>query len=361
MAGYPDNQFFNYSKLFRFLNFHINNCGDPFQAKASYYRINTHKFEKEVIDIFAQLFHAPKNNYWGYVTNGGTEGNLYGIYVARELHPEGVVIYSQDTHYSIAKICRLLRVPSLHIKSQPNGEIDYNALQDALAHEKRPPIIVANIGTTMKGAVDEVLKIKEILADLKIQNYYIHCDAAFFGMILPFVHEMESQLFDFRAGVDSIAVSGHKLIGTPMPCGVVLVKNSNAEKINSFIEYIGSSDKTITGSRNGLSPLILWYELKSAKREKLTEIINICLKRASYAIQKFNEKNIKAWRNKNSMIVLFTRPSDTIIRKWQLAVEGDLAHLITLPQVTHRVIDAIVNEVAHESKKPKAKRGRKSR
>src|SRR5579872_3250774 len=104
MVGYPVNQFFDYSKLFHFLNFHINNLGDPFTPKAYYYRINTHKFEKEVVDIFAKLFHAPKGNYWGYVNNGGTEGNFYGVYVGRELYPEGVVIYSSETHYSVPKI-----------------------------------------------------------------------------------------------------------------------------------------------------------------------------------------------------------------------------------------------------------------
>ncbi|MEI8301010.1 MAG: histidine decarboxylase, partial [Chlamydiota bacterium] len=109
MVGYPISQLFDYSELFHFLEFHINNLGDPFR-KSWHYRINTLKIEKEVIDEFARLFHAPKNNYWGYVTNGGTEGNLHGLYVARELHPEGVVFYSEQTHYSVCKNLRILRM-----------------------------------------------------------------------------------------------------------------------------------------------------------------------------------------------------------------------------------------------------------
>ena len=113
LAGYPTTQLFDYSKLFNFFSYHINNVGDPFGGSSNY-RINTLDIEREVIDEFARLFHAPKDEYWGYVTNGGTEGNLYGLYKAREMYPDGVVFFSEQTHYSIEKIsifyvCPMLR------------------------------------------------------------------------------------------------------------------------------------------------------------------------------------------------------------------------------------------------------------
>ena len=37
--------------------------------------------------------------------------------------------------------------------------------------------------------------------------------------------------FDFADGADSIAISGHKSFGSPMPCGVVVVKKSNRDRI----------------------------------------------------------------------------------------------------------------------------------
>lgn len=355
MAGYPACHFFNYSKLFRFLKFHINNIGDPF-LRGGYYRINTLPIEKEVVDGFAELFHAKKDEYWGYVTNGGTEGNLYGLYVARELHPNGVVFYSEETHYSVPKNLRLLKMKGAKIKSQPSGEIDYQELQKALGAEPETPIIFANIGTTMKGAVDDVVRIKEILKDLKIKSYYIHCDAAFFGAVLPFLPEFESQPFDFRLGIDSIAISGHKMIGTPFPCGVVLTKNSHLNEIGQQVEYIGSADNTITGSRNGVSPLFLWYELKCTKEGKMKDMVECCLERAGYAVKKFNEYGINGWRNKNSIIVVFPRPSEKTCRKWQLACEKDIAHMITLPHVPNKLIDRIVADVAADLKKSNGKK-----
>lgn len=356
LAGYPTPHFFDYSKLFHFLKFHINNVGDPFQDRGNL-KVQTLDIEREVIDRFADLFHAPKDDYWGYVTNGGTEGNLYGLYTARGLFPNSVVFYSDQTHYSIPKNLNLLRMPSVKIPSEENGEIDYYALQAALLKEKesfqRVPVIVANIGTTMKGAVDDLVRIKEILSDLKIDQYYIHCDAAFFGMILPFLPEIESQPFDFRIGIDSIAISGHKLIGTPFPCGVVLTKSSHVKKIGSSIEYVGIKDTTISGSRNGVAPLFLWFELDGVRKGKFQKMIQKCMDKASYAIRKFNELGVPAWRNKNSLIIIIPRPSDKTIDRWQLATEGNISHMITLQHVTYKVIDTIVKQVAADLKRPR--------
>ena len=99
-VGYPVNCEFDYSDLFDFLSYPTNNVGDPFSS--SYYGLDSREFEVEVLEWFAKLYNAPSNNYWGYVTNGGTEGNMYGLYLARELYPKGVVYYSQATHYSVS-------------------------------------------------------------------------------------------------------------------------------------------------------------------------------------------------------------------------------------------------------------------
>ena len=50
-----------------------------------------------------------------------------------------------------------------------------------------PAVIMANVGTTMRGAVDDIPRIRDILEDLAVTSSYIHADAALSGMILPFV------------------------------------------------------------------------------------------------------------------------------------------------------------------------------
>ena len=253
LIGYPTNQNFDFSELLPFLQYSANNVGDPFHD--SNYRVNTHEIEREVVARFAAMMRLDANDAWGYVTTGGTEGNMYGLYMSRELYPQGVVYFSQDTHYSILKILRVLNMRNIMIKSQDNGEIDYDDLYETIRINRDVPVIImANIGTTMKGAVDDLQHVRRILDDLAITRSYIHSDAALSGLILPFVPN--PQPFGFDAGADSLAVSGHKLIGAPLPCGVVLTKREYVARIARSVEYVGVMDTTLSGSRNAWTPLV---------------------------------------------------------------------------------------------------------
>jgi histidine decarboxylase len=341
--GYPCNQDFDFTDLFRFLHFSVNNVGDPFSG--TNYKLNTQDFEREVLADFACFTQAPEGEWWGYVTNGGTEGNMYGLYVARELYPDGICYFSEDTHYSVAKVLRLQHTRNIMLKSQKNGELDYDDLRETLRiHRDVPPIIFANIGTTMKGAVDNLAAIRKTLDDLAITNAYIHADAALSGMILPFVPN--PQPWDFAAGADSIAISGHKMLGSPLPCGVVLARKSHVDRIARSIEYIGALDTTIGGSRSAISPLFLWYRLRTLGRDGITAMVRACLDNADYAISRFGEHGIEAWRYENSLTVVFPRPPDAVMKKWILAPKGGIGHIITMPHVRRDIIDEFVEDFA---------------
>ena len=340
-VGYPCNQNFDYSALLPFLNYCANNVGDPFHD--SNFRSNTHEFEREVVGLFADMMHLSRDDAWGYVTSGGTEGNMYGLYIGREMFPDGVVYFSQDTHYSVVKILRVLKSRNIMIKSQDSGEIDYEDLYETIRINRDSPVIfIANIGTTMKGAVDDVSRVREIIDDLAITNFYIHADAALSGMVLPFVDE--PQPYGFDAGFDSVAVSGHKMIGSPMPCGVALTRRDYVGRIARSIEYVGVLDTTLTGSRNAITPLMLWYAFEQHGLDGFRKIVGECISVAEYAVSRFNDSGIPAWRNKNSITVVFPKPSEEVIRTWQLAPYEDIAHLIAMPHVTREIIDRVVDD-----------------
>ena len=341
-VGYPVNLDYDYSDLLPFLQYSANNVGDPFHD--SNYASNTHEMERDVIGTFADIMRLPREDAWGYVTSGGTEGNMYGLYMGRETYPDGVVYFSQDTHYSVVKILRLLKARNIMIKSQPNGEIDYDDLYETIRINRDVPVIfMANIGTTMKGAIDDVDKVRDMLDDLAVSNSYIHADAALSGMILPFVDE--PQPYGFDRGFDSVAISGHKMIGSPLPCGVALTRKEYVSRIARSIEYVGVLDTTLTGSRSAFAPLMIWYALERHGLEGFKDIVARCLSNAEYAVERFNEVGIPAWRNRNSVTVVFPRPSAEVIRKWQLAPYEDIAHTIVMPHVTRESIDALVDEV----------------
>ncbi|WP_294402772.1 histidine decarboxylase [Prosthecobacter sp.] len=342
-VGYPTNQAFDYSELFRFLEFSINNVGDPFHS--TNYRLNTMEFEREVLADFARFTRAPADEWWGYVTSGGTEGNMYGLYVAREIFPDGICYFSEDTHYSVAKVLRLQHTRNIMIKSQPDGQMDYADLRETLRiHRDVPPIIFANIGTTMKGAVDDLAQIRAILDDLAIGNAYIHADAALSGMILPFVDK--PQPWNFADGADSISISGHKMLGSPVPCGVVLARKAHMDRISRSIEYIGALDTTIAGSRSGFSPLLLWHRLRTLGDAGLRDMVQTCLGNAEYAVQEFRSHGIEAWRHPNSITVVFPKPPLSMMQRWTIAPRKNIGHLIVMPHVTRAILDAFVTDFA---------------
>ncbi|WP_316799736.1 histidine decarboxylase [Pedobacter frigidisoli] len=337
--GYPVSKDFNFEDLSEFLNYPMNNLGDPFVG--STYQVGSRNQETEVIAFFADLFRAPIDNFWGYVTNGGSEGNLYGLYLARELHPKAMVYYSEATHYSVHKNLHLLGLQSIVIKTQDNGEIDYDDLRLNIGMNRHlPAIIMANIGTTMTEARDDIYQIRSILKNLAIQKFYIHADAALSGVYSAFIKPRPA--FDFADGADSIAISGHKFLGSPMPCGVVIVKRSNKDRIARTISYIGSMDTTITGSRNGHTPLFLWYSIKTLGIEGLKSRAMQSLMVAEYATNKLMAAGIDAWRNPHAITVNFPSPPLSICQKWQLASEDSLAHIICMPNVSTDQIDQFV-------------------
>ena len=343
--GYPVSKDFDFTELMPFLHYPMNNLGDPFVACT--YAVGSREMEKEVIEFFASLFRAEADDWWGYVTNGGSEGNLYGLYLARELHPKGMVYYSEATHYSVQKNIHLLNMPNIVISTQENGEINYEDLEDTIRMNRHMPVIImANIGTTMTEARDDIGKIKAILKKLAIKNHYIHADGALSGSYSAFIEPRPA--FDFADGADSIAISGHKFFGSPMPCGVVVAKKSNRDRIARSVAYIGSVDTTITGSRNGHSPLFLWYTLKKYGVEGLRKRALHSLAIATYAEEKLKEIGVAAWRNPNTITVNFPSPSLTIRQKWQLASENGGSHIICMPNVQKEQIDQLIAEMAAE-------------
>ena len=70
------------------------------------------------------------------------------------------------------------------------------------------------------------------------ETSYIHCDGALAGMLLPFHYQTNTRSHEyhisFKHGIDSISVSGHKMLGCPMPCGVVITRKVS---IDTMMRY----------------------------------------------------------------------------------------------------------------------------
>lgn len=339
--GYPNNQLLDHQNLAPFLDLVVNNIGDPEMGN---FGLHTCEFEREVIAFFSEIYRLSAAAGWGYVTNGGTESNLHGLFAGRERFPDAPLLFSEDAHYSVEKAGRLLGLDREVIKSQRSGEMDYEALEATLARLRPASVIVnANIGTTMKGAIDDVPRIIETLRKYNINEYYIHCDAALFGGFLPFLPQAPG--VDFSLPIGSVAISGHKFIGSGVPCGILLTRREHVDRIRRHIDYIGSFDGTISGSRNGLSVLILWQTIQRQGRNGFAEWARQCMTVTRYAVDALTKIGWHAWANPWSNTVVIRRPPDSIARRWHLAVTGDIAHLIIMPGVSTARIDVFVQEL----------------
>ena len=235
--GYQSNTFFNYSHLAEFLRIHTNNVGDPYAE--SNCQTNTRWIERNVLDYYASLWNIDwpgphkdmkdnKEAYWGYcLTMGSTEGNMYGLWTARDyvsgkdlaidvslepspkgdtcamiqatpIHPsnnnalEPVIFYSEDAHYSLPKTVALEQIKTFYqvgSEKYPDecplpgyqgwpyevpstdgpfgpGTVDsekLKALVTFFTGKGHTAIVVFNYGSTFKGAYDDVEKAGEAI------------------------------------------------------------------------------------------------------------------------------------------------------------------------------------------------------
>jgi histidine decarboxylase len=95
-----------------------------------------------------------------------------------------------------------------------------------------------------------------------------------------------------------------------------------------------------------LTPLFLWSAIRKLGRSGFREMVVACLKMADYAIERFREEGIDAWRNNNSVTVVFPRPAPSVLKKWQIAASNDIGHMITMPHVTRELVDELVRDIA---------------
>ncbi len=361
LAGYPVNQdtsldgfyaWYVKSKLYRAS---MNNVGNP--RNQSPYSINTHAFENEVVDYFAKLYGYKEDDYWGFVTGSGTDGNNHGIYYGRKfLQAKSTVppiIYvSEEAHYSIKKLADVQNSELRLIKATDMGQMDLDDFEKQL-DPTRPALVVIALGTTFKGAIDDQAAIRKILAEKHKGPEYIHLDAALFGGYLPYLGGEAAGLVNQQLQkFDSIAVSGHKFFGFDEPMGIFITTKEAFGNLNPFhVTYLNDAVPTITCSRSALDPLKFWWKLHSTRMDQFQAISTNLLSNADYLLEKLQSAGVKAWKNPYSNTIFFERPPVEILGKYDLApdespVFGKLAHFIIMPHVNKKLMDGFVRDMA---------------
>ena len=338
--GFPNSRILPNLALGEFLKYNINNIGDPFYPNSG---INTCDFEQEVISFWSSALHLDPANAWGYITNGSTEGIMYGITQGRNRYEDAVLIFTEQSHYCLLKIAKLLRLPYRLVPSRLDGTLNPEALTNTLvALGGQPFIINLTVGTTFHGAIEYPQLVLELLEKLHLNEFHIHVDAALYGPMHCWIPE--APLFDFRLPIHTLSFSGHKFLGAPIPCGIVLGFRNRVVPFGGSAEYVNSMDTTLSSSRDGLSSILLWLVIQQIGAKGLTELANESLDAAFLLALRLEELGISAYCHEHSCIVVFPKPNKFLQKRWHLATLGDFAHIVTVPGVTTEMTEQFIEE-----------------
>ena len=86
--------------------------------------------------------------------------------------------------------------------------------------------------------------------------------------------------------------------------------------------------------------------LSSYKTFHTLFLLSHCMETAQYLRDKITEAGLTCRLNDLSCTVVLERPmDDALIKRWQLACEEDIAHVVVMPNVTRFKIDKFVEEL----------------
>ncbi|KAK6364187.1 Glutamate decarboxylase 2 [Exophiala oligosperma] len=233
--------------------------------------IETH-VAKELASMFG--FTGPRAG--GINVQGGSASNLTSIVIARNsLFPQTktlgnsadglrlVMFTSEHGHYSIEKAAQQCGFGSESVVPVPvdpvTGTMDADALESLIVREKRvngttPFYVNATAGSTVLGSFDPFVAVSRVA---RKYGLWMHIDGAWGGSFV-FSETLRGRSLRGCELADSIAVNPHKMLGVPVTCSFLLLKDlRDAHRSNTlragylFHDTAEDEDNTTTTEENG--------------------------------------------------------------------------------------------------------------
>ncbi|MEQ9296982.1 MAG: aminotransferase class V-fold PLP-dependent enzyme [Cyclobacteriaceae bacterium] len=231
----------------------------------------------------------------GTFPTGGSMSNYMALVMARDAkdpkcRSEGMskpmVIYtSKESHYSIAKnasFAGIGRNNIRYIQADSVGcmipeKLEEQIIED-LSNGLVPTYVNATAGTTVLGAFDPIDSIADITEKYGI---WLHVDGAYCGSVI--FSDKYKHLVKGAERTDSFSYNAHKMLGTPMTCSIILVKDKSRlrDSFSNEADYLYQTDgddfnlgKTSfqCGRRN--DALKFWTLWKSVGTDGLRQIVD---------------------------------------------------------------------------------------
>lgn len=303
--------------------------------------------EKEVLRQSAQLLGYPATAD-GTLAPGGSMTNFMAMLMARDkakasirsrgFDGEKLCLYtSKESHYSIPKNAAFMGVGRDHIRyveSDDYGRMRMDRLREAIARDRenglQPFLVIGTAGTTVMGAFDPMDEIANIC---EAEGLWFHVDGAYCGSVI--FSKKYKGLVKGAERADSFSYNAHKMLGTPLSCSLILVKDKRwlYESFANDADYLYQTDgddynlgKTSLqcGRRN--DALKFWTLWKSVGTEGLAAIVDKQFELADYAL-KYVQSNpdYTVYSYENSLGICFNYkdlPADVLCN--QLYEAGEL-------------------------------------
>ncbi len=283
-----------------FLKYNPNHLGN-WSIKSPEY--NTQQLEYEVIKKIIDLYHAQKEDLEGYVTSGGTEGNIYSLWMGRSYlsqfcnKEQITLLYTNLTHYSIRKAGNICDITHYFVPLDPTTfGMDSDGLQKLVKRLYdqgiRGFLVPLTIGYTSTGTQDNIPKIIQTVEILEKEypgtHYYIWIDAALNGLIEPFLNESFTPFFSPL--IKTIVVDFHKFGLVPYSAGIVLYRRQLRELIEQPIDYLHVLDTTFLGSRPGASAASIWAAIHLFGKRGYAQMIKDQMQNKQYFIEELGNR-----------------------------------------------------------------------
>lgn len=332
----------------------------------------TQQLEREVLEVFAEdIFKAEKDSFDGYVATGGTEANIQALWMYRNFFQkkhnakieEIVIITSEDTHYSIPKGSNMLtvdwvRIPVIFETRSIDKEALHQMVKEQKSRGKKYFIVVANMGTTMFGSVDNIDTYTDILEQEGLM-YKLHIDAAYGGFVFPFSNTSNTINFA-NPKVSSITIDAHKMLRAPYGTGIFICRKGLIDNVlTKEAAYVEGMDLTMCGSRSGANVVAVWSILFAYGYYGWKENIDVLQMRTAWLCQELDQLGVGYFREPFMNIVTIKSEfvSEQLAHKYHLVPqEHDNADnkwykIIVMEHVEIDDLLPFLNELKYELKK----------
>jgi len=242
----------------------------------------TRKLETEVHEAVSSLIGADMKEVLSL--GGATEGNIIGLWRARNLSDKKKVLIPESAHFSFQKACDMLDLEPVYIPLDEKYRVDVSVIEEKIDDDTAAVVGIA--GTTELGQVDPIDSIADLCGDT-----FLHVDAAFGGFVIPFLkgsrYERSSFRFDFD-NIDTYVLDPHKMGMSTIPLGLMFCKKESPLSIES--PYLtGKDQKTIRGTRCSASIPAFWATMNHLGMKGYTEIVERCMENTFYLVERMQE------------------------------------------------------------------------